>query len=199
MTVPTQSPPTRRDPDSLGPMPHGRLSRTVDELTVMSPLADIFELAARVEEWPTHLAHYRYVRFRDRTPDGGGLVEMSANRPFGWLDWPTWWVSEMRVLREGGPYGGATPSIRFRHVAGITTGMDVEWSFHPDGRGVRVRIVHLWDGPRWPLIGRFAARRVIGPVFVHGIASRTLAGLAAEAERRTRGFRVQGAGFSEIG
>ena len=33
------------------------------------------------------------------------------------------------------------------------------------------------------LIGAVAATRVIGPVFVHGIASRTLAGLAATAER----------------
>jgi hypothetical protein len=33
------------------------------------------------------------------------------------------------------------------------------------------------------VIGRFAATQVIAPVFVHGIASRTLAGLAAVAER----------------
>jgi hypothetical protein len=53
----------------------------------------------------------------------------------------------------------------------------------PDtGSATLVRIVHVWNGPPWPLIGVFAARRVIGPVFVHGIASRTLAGLAAVAE-----------------
>ena len=34
----------------------------------------------------------------------------------------------------------------------------------------------------WPLIGRLAAQLVIGPVFVHGIASRTLAGIRARAE-----------------
>jgi hypothetical protein len=33
------------------------------------------------------------------------------------------------------------------------------------------------------VIGAFAATAVIGPVFVHGIASRTLAGLARVAER----------------
>jgi hypothetical protein len=32
------------------------------------------------------------------------------------------------------------------------------------------------------VIGVVAATVVIGPVFVHGIASRTLAGLAAQAE-----------------
>ena len=62
--------------------------------------------------------------------------------------------------------------------------MEVEWSFTPESGGTRVRIVHAWDGPRWPLIGVFAATAVIGPVFVHGIASRTLAGLAARRARR---------------
>jgi hypothetical protein len=44
----------------------------------------------------------------------------------------------------------------------------------------------LWDGPAWPVIGPFAATNVIGPVFVHGIASRTLAGLGAVAEKKAR-------------
>jgi coenzyme Q-binding protein COQ10 len=51
------------------------------------------------------------------------------------------------------------------------------------GDGTHVRIVHVWDGPAWPAVGSPAATLVIGPVFVHGIASRTLAGLAAHAER----------------
>jgi hypothetical protein len=44
--------------------------------------------------------------------------------------------------------------------------------------------VHEWDGPRWPLIRRPAAEWVIGPVFVHGIASRTLAGIGRAVERQ---------------
>jgi hypothetical protein len=59
----------------------------------------------------------------------------------------------------------------------------VEWSFTPVSGGTLTRIVHVWNGPRWPFIGRVAATQVIAPVFVHGIASRTLAGLAAVAER----------------
>jgi hypothetical protein len=116
------------------------------------------------------------VRFRERGADGGGVVEMAANRPFGAANWPTWWLSEMTV-------DDARPAVRFRHIGGITTGMDVEWTFDPEGGATRVRILHVWDGPRWPLIGTFAATNVIGPVFVHGIASRTLAGLARAAER----------------
>jgi ribosome-associated toxin RatA of RatAB toxin-antitoxin module len=160
----------------LGPMPTGRLLETVDERVVRAPADAMFAIAKDVERWPDHLPHYRYVRFRERAPDGGGLVEMAANRPFGALKWPTWWLSEMQV-------DDAAPRIRFRHVGGITTRMDVEWSFEAVADGTLVRIVHVWDGPRWPVIGGFAATQVIGPVFVHGIASRTLAGLGEVAER----------------
>lgn len=171
-------------PFELGPMPLGRRMETVDEQIVRSPVRTVFDLVSRVEGWPSHLRHYRYVRFRERRADGGGLVEMSAYRPFQIartlrINWPTWWLSEMAVDHQ-------RPAIRFRHVGGITTGMDVEWSFAPVSGGTHVRIVHLWDGPRIPLVGALAARLVIGPVFVHGIASRTLAGMAAAAERETR-------------
>lgn len=166
-------------PYELGPMPLGRAMVTVDERLVRAPVATIFALARRVDEWPTLLSHYRRVHFRRRATDGGGLVAMSADRPFGPLDWPTWWLSEMSVDEDA-------PSIRFRHVGGVTTGMEVEWRFAPVDDGTRVEIVHVWDGPRWPLIGIFAATTVIGPLFVHGIASRTLAGLALAAEREAR-------------
>ena len=168
-------------PFVLGPMPTDRRMTTVDEHRTTAPLEIIFDLAADVEHWTAYLSHYRYVRFQDRRADGGGVVEMSADRDFGALAWPTWWTSEMSVTRPG---SGAPPSIRFRHVRGVTKGMDVEWTFSPSKDGTLVRIVHVWNGPRWPLIGDVAARAVIGPVFVHGIASRTLAGLAHAAERR---------------
>jgi coenzyme Q-binding protein COQ10 len=167
---------TLRPPYQLGPMPAGRPMETVDQQVVRATPRGVFEVVRRVEEWPAHLPHYRFVRFRELATDGGGLVEMSANRPFGPLGWPTWWLSEMEVDH-------ATPAIRFRHVGGITTGMDVEWSFTPAEGGTLVRILHVWDGPRWPVIGIFAATNVIGPVFIHGVASRTLAGLARVAER----------------
>jgi hypothetical protein len=170
----------------LGSLPDHYLMRVVDERVVESAVAPIFAVARDVEHWPRHLTHYRYVRFRERRLDGGGLVEMSANRPFGPASWPTWWLSRMQVVTTGSG-AGAGPAIRFRHVEGVTTGMEVEWSFLPQGPNrTLVRIVHLWLGPPWPLVGAFAARAVIGPVFVHGIASRTLAGLAAVAESRSQ-------------
>lgn len=160
----------------LGPMPSRSLVRTLDERHVRTPVATIFGFAAKVEDWPRHLAHYRYVRFSERV-GLGGVVEMSANRPFGPLNWPTRWESLMQVIE------GASPRIRFRHIGGITTRMDVEWRFREAAGGTHVEIEHLWNGPSWPLIGGIAALMVIGPVFVHGIASRTLAGLARASER----------------
>jgi ribosome-associated toxin RatA of RatAB toxin-antitoxin module len=164
------------------PMPANGAMQVVDELTTSAPVESMFALVRLVEEWPLHLRHYRYVRFRERSPDGGGLVEMSANRPFGPAGWPTWWLSEMTV-------NSSKPAIRFRHVGGVTKGMDVEWSFEraTGGTGTHVQLVHIWNGPSWPIVGRFAAVSIIGPVFIHGIASRTLAGLARVAETRTGG------------
>jgi ribosome-associated toxin RatA of RatAB toxin-antitoxin module len=166
-----------RDPVQLPAMPVGWAMNVTDERVVQAPVRTMFALARDVDRWPEHLAHYRWVRFGARDATGGGLVAMSASRPFGPMAWPTWWVSEMAV-------DDVRPAIRYRHVRGITRGMEVEWSFAERHDGVHVRIVHSWNGPTWPLIGVTVARRVIGPVFIHGIASRTLAGLAAVAERR---------------
>lgn len=157
--------------------------RTVDRLRMRAPVDRVFAAAADVERWPELLPHYRWVRMLERHPDGG-LVEMAAWRPFGPLNYPTWWVSEMRLDR-------AAPAVHYRHVRGITTGMDVVWRFEGRGEETDVTIVHDWTGPRWPFIGGIAAELIIGPVFIHGIASRTLAGIgrfvegAAGGERRT--------------
>jgi ribosome-associated toxin RatA of RatAB toxin-antitoxin module len=155
--------------------------RTVDSIHIAAPPAEVFSLAATVERWPEILPHYRSVRFLERRT-GGGLVEMAARRPFGPVSYPAWWVSEMTVDQRRG-------EIRYRHVRGITAGMDVLWRVAAgNGEGGRdggsdVSVVHEWAGPSWPLIGGLAARLVIGPVFVHGIASRTLAGLKEALEK----------------
>jgi ribosome-associated toxin RatA of RatAB toxin-antitoxin module len=149
--------------------------RTVDRMIVRAAAGPMFEAAADVERWPERLPHYRWVRFNERRADGG-VVEMAAVRPFGPLAWPVWWESEMWI-------DAARHEVRYRHVRGITKGMDVVWSVVPRGANeTEVTIVHTWDGPPWPLIRVPAAEWVIGPVFVHGIASRTLAGLARAIE-----------------
>ena len=169
----------RQDPFDLGPMPPSARMITVDRLVVAADAETIFALARGVERWPELLPHYRRVRFISRTTDGGGVVEMAAVRPFGLVDWPTWWVSEMQVHdgAEGPPW------IRYRHIRGITRRMEVLWAFREGTEGTTTTILHMWNGPSWPVIGDVAAQRIIGPVFVHGIASRTLAGLARVAEQ----------------
>ena len=150
----------------------------VDELVMRASRDVCFDVASDVERWPDILPHYRRVRFKAPPVEGRGTVEMAAWRDFaGPVRYPTWWVSEMRVDAE-------EPAVHYRHVDGITRGMVVKWSFDPLEADTLVRITHAWDGPDWPVVGRFAWQHVIAPHFVHVIAGRTLAGVAAEAERR---------------
>jgi uncharacterized membrane protein len=154
--------------------------RTVDELVMRAPAAACFQAGADVERWPEWLPHYRCVRFQRKDGFGTGLIEMAARRGFGPLSWPVWWVSEMHV-------DTARPAVVYKHVQGITTGMDVEWTFQPRPDGTTlVRIVHDWpEGPHWPLPGAVngaIGSAVIGPVFIHHVASRTLAGIRRHVE-----------------
>lgn len=147
----------------------------VDTVWTPAPPERVWRHASDVERWPAILPHYRWVRMRAPRPDGTQVVEMSANRPFGPLQWPTWWLSEMWT--DPGRH-----EVRYRHIEGVTRGMDVRWTVTAEHGGTRASIIHAWEGPGWPLIRVPAARWVILPVFVHGIASRTLAGIARAAE-----------------
>ncbi len=150
---------------------------TSDEHLMPAALRECVRVAADVERWPEILPHYRWVRFHDKRAFATGRVEMAAWRDFaGPLRYPTWWVSDMSFDEQA-------PAILYRHIDGITRGMRVRWEFEPVGEATRVRVVHQWDGPPWPLVGRAAADLVIGPRFVSAIARRTLAGVADEAAR----------------
>lgn len=153
---------------------------TVDRIEARASVADCFRAGADVERWPDILPHYRWVRFRRKDGFGSGLVEMAARREFGPLPYPVWWVSEMTIDER-------RPAVLYRHVDGITTGMDVEWTFEPAGDGrTLIRIVHDWPpGPAWPLpraARRLIGDRVIGPVFINNVAGRTLAGIKRHVE-----------------
>lgn len=190
--------------------------RTRNEIVARAPLESCLRAAVEVERWPEILPHYREVRFVRKDGRGRGRVRMEAIRAFGPLPYPTWWESEMVTDFDAA-------RIRYRHVDGVTEGMDVLWDLErmdaaaggdpgarrageetPGAGGAarespaaaapaerragepaeltRIVVLHDWDGPGWPAIGGFAARRIIGPHFVKVIADRTLAGIRAEAE-----------------
>jgi ribosome-associated toxin RatA of RatAB toxin-antitoxin module len=148
--------------------------RIVDAIDVSASPERVFSVAAQVERWPEILSHYRWVRVRERTPERS-VVEMAAWRQFPGFSWPTWWVSEMWI-------DAPRRQVRYRHILGVTRGMNVIWRVESHPGGARITLIHDWDGPAWPLISRPAARWIILPIFVHGIASRTLAGVKRRAE-----------------
>lgn len=171
-------------PPGIAPRERYRAMYMVDELEMRAPLEACFRAGAEVERWPEILPHYRWVRFHERDGSGGGKVEMAARRDFGPAPYPVWWVSDMRVDER-------RPAVLYRHVAGVTAGMDVEWRFEVLSPGVtRVSILHAWeDGPRWPLprpARRLVSAAVIGPVFIHHVAGRTLRGIRDHVERGSR-------------
>jgi hypothetical protein len=148
----------------------------IDERVVHAPPDVCFRIAADVERWPEILPHYRWVRFHEKRGFGAGTVEMAAWRNFpAGVKYPTWWMSEMRSADN-------EPAVYYKHVAGITRGMEVKWEFNTRGRDTFIRLFHTWDGPAWPLIRGVAAEWVILPHFVSAIAQRTLAGVARAAE-----------------
>ena len=125
-----------------------------------APYERIFDLAADVERWPSLLPHYRYVR---RLSGSERRFAMGARRgPI-----PVRWEAIQRPLRE-------ERRIEFDHTGGVTRGMRVAWRFEDRTDGaVDVSIEHRLE-LGWPLIGTFAAERVIGPQFIEAIAARTL-------------------------
>lgn len=145
-------------------------------------LDHIVALAADTERWPVILPHYRWVTLLD----GGGdhkTVEMAARR--GRI--PVKWRAVQDVERDG-----PTPVIRFRHIGGVTKGMDVAWTFNVKDGAVDVTIDHDFEPP-WPLVGDVIANHIIGPHFIEAIAGKTLATIKGIVEGRDSRFLPDGA------
>jgi hypothetical protein len=146
--------------------------RTSNAITIRAPLEPIFAAASDLARWPDFLSHYRYNRFLSPMP-WGGIVKMSAVRSFI----PTTWISVYRIDTE-------RCQLHFEHLRSTfnaTRGMIVVWHFTETPEGVRVEITHDLD-LRWPLIGGFVGKYIVGLFFIHHIASRTLAGLKRKVE-----------------
>lgn len=155
--------------------------RTANTVIMKGDLNRIVALAADTERWPVILPHYRWVTLLE----GGGdtkTVEMAARRG----KFPVKWRAVQTVER-----GGPTPVIRFRHIGGVTKGMEVAWTFDVQPDGVHVTIDHDFTPP-WPVVGNLVSDRVIGPQFIEKIAGKTLATIKGIVEDRDKRFDADG-------
>lgn len=145
------------------------------DLWIEAAPRDLFDLVSDLSRWEEALPHYRYVRILSRG-DGATHAAMSARR--GWI--PVFW----EALQTADP---EARTIRFRHVRGITRGMEVLWSFTPERGGTRARVDHDLRDFRIPLVGRWLAERIIAREFIEPIVAKTLGRFRALAEGRAKG------------
>jgi len=131
-----------------------------NSIVIRAPKISIFETAANLELWPEILPHYRYIRYLERGRDRN-VVVMAATR----LGLPISWTSEQIIDHE-------KMEVRFHHLKAFTKGMNVVWSFQKMGDGVRVEIMHDLHF-RIPVLASIA-EPIIGNLFIHPVASRTL-------------------------
>lgn len=170
--------------------------QTANEIVIRGDPDRIYGLAAAVEEWPTFLPHYRWVRVYGREGNRR-TVEMAAWRsgiPIRWLSHQWLWPEERRIT--------------FQHIGGLSRGMRVEWRIEKasgvrrealvgGSRSessaltphtsrltpplVRVTITHeLWL--ELPVVRTRAGQWVVGELFVKAVAGRTLACLKQRVE-----------------
>jgi ribosome-associated toxin RatA of RatAB toxin-antitoxin module len=153
--------------------------QTVHRVFINAPSDTVFALARDVESWPRLLPQYRWCRVIERRDNG---VTFSMG---GWIrGWPARWTARQECSVEA-------RRIHFRHLQGITRGMQVEWRFDPRPAGVDVELVHALE-MAWPLIGRPVGNLVVGPVFIDWIARKTLAAIKDAAERAASGIETGG-------
>jgi ribosome-associated toxin RatA of RatAB toxin-antitoxin module len=146
---------------------------TANEILIHGDPNHVYALASAVEEWPTFLPHYRWVRVYGREGNRR-TVEMAAWRtgiPIHWVSHQWLWPEERRFT--------------FRHIGGLSRGMEVEWRIEPQEAMVRVTITHQLS-LEVPVVRTPPGQWVVGEMFVKAVASRTLAYLKR---------RVEGAGM----
>ena len=131
----------------------------------------IFETVSNLDNWPRLLPHYRWVKTLKQEADSR-IVHMAARR--GWI--PIQWTSRFWVDAE-------RCELHFRHLTAFTKGMTVVWTLTTTAEAVEVRIDHDLV-LSWPLIGPFVAKNIIGRLFIHPVASRTLQSFKAHFEKQ---------------
>lgn len=124
----------------------------------------IFELAADLQAWPTLLPHYWRMNVLEQS-ERHKVADFGAWRDFGFR-FPCKWRARQELFPAEG-------RITFQHIGGITKGMWVEWHIQKRDGHVRVTIDHELTYPI-PVIGPLFADWIVGKVFIHNIAGKTL-------------------------
>ncbi len=140
-------------------------------INVRAPAEGVLALARDVAQWPRLLPHYRSARV---TPleNGHVLASLVAVRPLGRsgrFGIPVAWRAE-QWAEDGEP---TDLRLRFRHLRGVTAGMDVTWHMRPTAEGCRVTIEHDFRRPL-PLLGDRLLPQLVDRFFTRPIAGRTL-------------------------
>jgi len=136
--------------------------QTINSIRIAADADLVFGTASNVEEWPAILPHYRSVRHIG----GQGswrTFEMAARRSGMPIKWTALMLCDPSIRR-----------IYFRHVGGLTRGMEVEWSFQPVSDGTSVCITHDLSRLRVPIVRSALGKLLTGRVFVEQVADRTL-------------------------
>ena len=147
--------------------------RTKNEIIVHGEPAQvvrrIFQLAAELQEWPAILPHYWRMNVLEQS-EGHKIADFGAYRPFTLgpfvLAFPCKWRARQELFPEEG-------RITFKHIGGITKGMWVEWRIEQREDCVHVTIDHELSFPV-PVLGPLFAEFIVGRIFIHHIAGRTL-------------------------
>jgi ribosome-associated toxin RatA of RatAB toxin-antitoxin module len=143
--------------------------RSEVSIHINAPPDLVYSLVSDLDHWAVWLNHYRYVRVLERTQNGVRAAMSAWRGPI-----PVFW----HAVQEA---ESTTRTIRFKHVRGLTRGMDVLWTIEPEEKGTRARIYHDLD-LKWPVIGPWVAEQVIARHFIEPIAGRTLVSFKNIAE-----------------
>ena len=144
--------------------------RTVNEITIKAPWKKVFKAAAKVEDWPKILPHYRFVTVL-AVKKKRRIVDMGAHRD----GFPCRWRAEQVLDRKA-------KKIYYLHVKSFwTQGMHVWWILKPKGRHkTEILLTHDQEGPGG--FNEWFLQCVVLDLFVHNIAGKTLAGLKRHLE-----------------
>lgn len=154
---------------------------SITRTSIAAPPARVFALASQVPRWAELLPHYRAVAVERRVGERI-LARMVCLRSFGPVALPVAWRAEHWV--ETTDHDDLR--LRFRHVRGLSRGMDVTWHIRPldGGAGSDVSIEHHFQR-RLPLLGDELLPALVDRFFVRPIAGRTLATFKSLAEGGT--------------